>query len=152
MPTRREFLKWTAAGGVGLVAGRGLVNGQAWAAPVARTASVAGSLTPYLDPMPILADNAIDATGGPTTVGLSTALIRRKLHSQLPETPLFGYLGGPNDGRSYLGPVIVAKAGVTVTVNYRNGLAGDDYLRVFTNPLGSSYGRSTRSPRLRSGC
>ena len=57
----------------------------------ARAASVASSLTPYLDPMPPLVDNAIDATGG-GTARLTTALISRKVHSQLPATTLFGYL------------------------------------------------------------
>ncbi len=99
MTTRREFLKWTAVSGAGLAVGGGFLNGRARAASAARaapTASVAGSLTPYLDPMPILADNAVDATGG-GTVNLTTALISRKVHSQLPATKLFGYLrqGGP---------------------------------------------------------
>ena len=72
MTTRREFIKWTAAGGAGLAAGRGLLSGRARAAASrapavwARGASVASSLTPYLDPMPVLVDNAVDATGGGT--------------------------------------------------------------------------------------
>src|SRR5262252_8703801 len=122
MATRREFIKWTAASGVGLaVAGRGLLDGRASA-----VTSVAASLTPYLDQMPLLVDNAIDATGG-GLVTISTALISRKLHSQLPATTLFGYLhsGGPGAGdtaASYLGPAIVAKSGTAVNVNYVNGL------------------------------
>ena len=57
MTTRREFIKWTAAGGAGLVAGRGLLSGRARAAASrapavwARGASVASGLTPYLDPI-----------------------------------------------------------------------------------------------------
>jgi FtsP/CotA-like multicopper oxidase with cupredoxin domain len=144
MPTRREFIKWTAAGGAGLVAGRGLFNGRARAAPLAPSASVASKLTPYLDPMPILADNAVDATGG-GTVRLTTALISRKLHKNLPPTTLFGYLrsGGPGAGdtaASYLGPVILARSMTAVNVNYVNGLGKNDYLNVFTNN-GSSYGQ-----------
>ena len=123
MTTRREFLKWTAASGAGLVVGRGLLTGQARAAsmaPTAPTASVAAALTPYLDPMPILVDNAVDATGG-GTVSFTTSLISRKVHSQLPATTLFGYLrsGGPgpgDTGASYLGPAIVAKSGTAVKV------------------------------------
>ena len=141
MATRREFIKWTAASGIGLaVAGRGLLDGRALAAT-----SVAASLTPYLDPMPTLVDNAINATGG-GTVNLRTALITRKLHSQLPPTTLFGYLPGDLQGTgdinaSYLGPVIVATGGKNpklVQVNYFNGLDPNDYLKVFTN-AGSSY-------------
>src|SRR5215471_16417310 len=149
MATRREFIKWTAASGVGLaVAGRGLLDGRALAAT-----SVAASLTPYLDPMPLLVDiNAIDATGG-GTVDLSTALISRKLHSQLPPTTLFGYLrsGGPgagDTGASYLGPAIVAKSGTAVNVTYANGLAPNDFLRVFTNG-GASYLQFAPFPEVR---
>ena len=153
MATRREFIKWTAASGAGLAVGRGLLPGQARAAsmtPTAPTASVAATLTPYLDPMPTLVGNAVDATGG-GTVDLSTALIQRKLHSQLPVTTLFGYLrpGGPGAGdtaASYLGPVIVAKSGKAVKVNYTNGLAPNDFLQVFTNG-GASYLQFPPFPR-----
>jgi hypothetical protein len=79
MQTRREFIRRTAAGGAGLVVGGALLTGRARAAT-----SVAASLTPYLDPMPTLVDNAVDATGG-GTVSLTTAPISRKVHSQLPE-------------------------------------------------------------------
>jgi spore coat protein A, manganese oxidase len=145
MTTRREFLKWTAAGGAGLAVGRGLLTGQAraaTAAPTAPTASVASTLTPYLDSMPLLVDNAIDATGGAPVI-LSTALIHRKLHSQLPTTTLFGYLRtggpGPDDiNASYLGPAVVAKSFTPVSASYTNGLQQHDYLQVFTNS-GSSY-------------
>src|SRR5215470_4028192 len=141
MATRREFIKWTAASGVGLaVAGRGLLDGRALAAT-----SVAASLTPYQDEMPTLVGSAIDATGG-GTVSLRTALITRKLHNQLPPTTLFGYLPGDVPGTgdvnaSYLGPVILATGGKNpkaVQVNYFNGLDPNDYLKVFTNG-GSSY-------------
>jgi spore coat protein A len=137
MPTRREFIQWTAASGTGLAVGGGLLTGRAGAARAAPTASVARGLTPYLDPMPILADNAIDATGG-GPVNLTTKLITRQVHSQLHPTTLFGYEGGPHDGASYLGPVILAKSGIPVTANYKNELAAGDYLKVFTNN-GSSY-------------
>src|SRR5215472_87528 len=137
MATRREFIKWTAASGAGLVVGRGLLTGQARAAsmaPAAPAASVAATLTPYLDPMPLLVDNAVDATSG-GTVSFTTSLISRKVHSQLPATTLFGYLrsGGPGAGdtaASYLGPAIVAKTGTPVNVQYVNGLGPKDYLKV----------------------
>jgi len=136
MPTRREFLKWTAASGAGLAVG-GLSTGYPQTARAARTRSAAGRLTPYLDPMPILAENAIDATAG-TTVHLSANVITRQVHSQLPATTLFGYEGGPNDGASYLGPVVLAQSGTPVTAHYTNQLAPSDYVKVFTNN-GSSY-------------
>jgi spore coat protein A, manganese oxidase len=158
MATRREFIKWTAVGGAGLAAGRGLRNGAARAAASripavsARGGPVASGLTPYLDPMPVLVDYAIDATGG-GTVRLNTGLISRKVHRQLPPTTLFGYLhsGGPgagDTGASYLGPAIVAKSGTAVKVRYTNGLAPDDFLRVFTNG-GASYLQFAPFPEVR---
>ena len=158
MTTRREFIKWTAAGGAGLVAGRRLLSGAAWAAASrapavsARAASVASGLTPYVDPMPLLVDNAIDATGG-GTARLTTALISRKVHRDLPATTLFGYLrpGGPgagDAGASYLGPALVAKSGTAVKVKYTNGLAPDDFLKVFTNG-GASYLQFPPFPEVR---
>jgi spore coat protein A len=137
MPTRREFIKWTAVGGAGLAVGGGLLNGRASAARAGPTSAARG-LTPYVDRMPTLTDNAIDATGGGKTVNLTTRLITCKVHRDLPATTLFGYEGGPNDGRSYLGPVIVAMSGTPVVASYKNELAADDYLKVFTNG-GSSY-------------
>ncbi len=158
MTTRREFLTWTAVGGAGLVAGRGLLNGAAQAATSripgvsAGGSSVASGLTPYLDPMPVLVDYAVDATGG-GTVKLTTTLISRQVHSQLPATTLFGYLhsGGPgagDTGASYLGPAIVAKSGQAVKVRYTNGLAPDAFLRVFTNG-GASYLQFPPFPEVR---
>ena len=82
---------------------------------------------------------------------LTTALISRKVHSQLPATTLFGYLrsGGPGAGdtaASYLGPAIVAKSGTAVKVRYTNGLAPNDFLKVFTNG-GASYLQFAAVPR-----
>jgi spore coat protein A len=137
--TRREFLKWTAASGAGLAIGSRLLNGQAQAASAARAAptSAARGLTPYVDPMPILADNAFDVTSG-GTVNLTATLISSKVHRDLPPTTLFGYVGGPHDGTSYLGPVIVAMSGKQVTAKYTNNLGPNDFTKVFTND-GSSY-------------
>jgi len=157
MTTRREFLKWTAVGGAGLVAGRGLLNGAAQAATSglaapARAASAASGLTPYVDPMPLLVDNAVNATGG-GMVKLTAALISRKVHRDLPATTLFGYLrpGGPGaatTAASYLGPAIVAKTGTAVKVQYTNGLAPNDFLKVFTNG-GASYLQFASFPEVR---
>jgi spore coat protein A len=137
MLTRREFIRRGALGGGALALTRGLV-----AAPAFGATSVAGGLTPFVDSMPLLVDNALDGSGG-GKLAVSAALISRKVHRDLPATTLFGYLraGGPGTAdavASYLGPAIVAKSGVPITVNFRNNLQPDDYLRVFTNG-GSSY-------------
>ena len=93
MTTRREFLKWTAASGAGLVVGSGALGrpgaggvGGARGAGRRRPDAVSGS-----DADARRQRHQRDRRR--TTVDLSTALISRKLHSQLPETPLFGYLG-----------------------------------------------------------
>ena len=158
MTTRREFMRWTAVGGAGIAAGSGLWNGTARAATSvprapALPSSVASSLTPYLDPMPLLVDNAIDATGGIATVKLTTGLVSRKVHTQLPATTLFGYLhsGGPAAGdtaASYIGPVILARSGTRAQVQYTNGLAPNDFLQVFTNN-GASYLQFANLPEVR---
>lgn len=147
MLTRRQLIKRGAAGTAGVMFGGVLLETSALGA-----ASVASSLTPYLDPMPLLVDNAIDATGG-APVNLSTGLISRKVHSQLSPTTFFGYLrsGGPGPsatGASYLGPAIVAKSGVPVTATYSNGLAAGAYTSVFTN-AGSSYLQFPPAPEVR---
>jgi spore coat protein A len=147
MLTRRQLMKRGALGGAGLIVSRTLLTG-----PALGDTSVARSLTPYVDPMPLLVDNAIDATGGGRH-NLTAALISRKVHRDLPATTLFGYLcsGGPGTSdpvASYIGPAIVAKTGVPITVNYRNNLAPDDFLRAFTNG-GSSYLQFPPAPEVR---
>jgi spore coat protein A, manganese oxidase len=142
MLTRRRFIVRGAAAGAGLMFGGALARGSAFAAP-----SVARSLTPYLDPMPLLVDNAIDARSAPgASYALTAALVARKVHDQLPAARFFGYLrsGGPgavDDVASYLGPAFLARAGVGFSVNYANGLAPDDFLSVFKTPgaPGASY-------------
>jgi spore coat protein A len=137
MLTRRQLIKRGAAAGAGAMFGRALLGGSAWGAP-----SVAAGLAPFVDSMPLLVDNAIDLSGG-GGADITAALISRKVHRDLPATTLFGYLqsNGPTAdavNASYLGPAIVAKSGAPTSVTYRNALAGDDYLKVFTNG-GSSY-------------
>jgi spore coat protein A len=138
----------SAVGGAGVFLTRGAVlTGSAFGAT-----SVAGSLTPYVDAMPLLVDNALDGSGG-GKLAVSAALVSRKVHRDLPATTLFGYLrsGGPGTTdpvASYLGPAIVARTGVPLAVSYRNDLQPDDYLRVFTNG-GSSYLQFIATPEVR---
>lgn len=142
MLTRRQLMKRGGAGGAGLMFGGALLKGSALGAT-----SVARRLTRYVDPMPTLLDNAIDATGTPgAAYDLTAALVTRKVHKHLAAAQFFGYLraGGPgpdDTGASYLGPTIVAKQNVGFNVHYHNNLAPHDYLNVFRTPgaPGSSY-------------
>ena len=145
MLTRRELIGHGAAGTAGVLLGGALLDGSVLAAPPPL-------LQPYVDSLPLLVDNAIDATAG-GTVNLSSALVSRKVHRDLPPTKLFGYLrsGGPgavDPVASYLGPAVVAKTGVPVRVRYTNALAPNDYLRVFTNH-GSRYLQFAGAPEVR---
>jgi spore coat protein A, manganese oxidase len=125
--------------------------------PAFAARSVARSLTPYLDPMPLLVDNAIDASNAPgASYALTAALVTRKVHEQLPAARFFGYLraGGPglvDDSASYLGPAFLAKDGVGFSVNYKNELAADDFLSVFKTPgaPGASYLQFPPHPEVR---
>lgn len=85
--TRRQLLDRGAGGTAGLMFAGAVFERSAFGAT-----SVAGTLTPYADPMPTLVDNLIDTRGVGSTVNLSTYLITRKLHRDLPPTTLFGYL------------------------------------------------------------
>jgi spore coat protein A len=147
MLTRKQFMTRGVLGGAALVIPSTVVTRPARAAT-----SVADSLTPYVDPLPLLVDNALDGTRG-GKLNIAASLVSRKVHRDLPATTLFGYLrsGGPgtvDPAASYLGPAIVAKTGVPITVNYRNNLQADDYLRVFTNG-GSSYLQFASFPEVR---
>jgi FtsP/CotA-like multicopper oxidase with cupredoxin domain len=152
MLSRRQLIQRGAAGGAGLMFGGALARASALGAT-----SVASSLTPYRDPMPLLVDNAIDATTTPgAAYDLAAALVTRKVHQQLPAAQFFGYLrsGGPGISdplASYLGPAIVAKTGVGFSVNYQNGLAPDAFLNVFKTPgaPGSSYLQFPPHPEVR---
>ena len=147
MITRRELMTRSALGGAALLLPRAAVAGAAVGA-----ASAAKRLEPYVDPMPLLVDNAVDATGG-GAFDITAALVSRKVHRDLPPTTLFGYVrpGGPGTvdaEASYLGPAIVARRGVPITVAYHNALQADDFLRVFTNG-GSSYLQFPPVPEVR---
>src|SRR6266536_2557310 len=147
MLTRRELMKRGVVGGAALVLPQSILAGSAFAATTG-----GASVTPYVDSLPLLVDNAIDATGG-GRVNLTAALVSRKVHRDLPATTLFGYLQANGPGTSdavasYLGPAVVAKTGVPITVAYLDALQPDDYLRVFTNG-GSSYLQFPATPEVR---
>ena len=152
MLTRRQLVKRGAAGYAGLVTA-GMLDplGAFAASPVAKR------LKPYVDRMPTLLDNVIDASGARgATYDVTIALVRRKVHKQLPAAQFFGFLhaGGPGISdpvASYLAPTFVAKQNVGFNVRYHNKLAPHDYLKVFKTPgaLGSSYIEFAPHPEVR---
>ncbi len=80
-------------------------------------------LTPYLDPLPIppVATPIVGSPGGAATYNISAREFEQQLHSQLPLTRVWGY----HDGVGPLhtpGPVIVARTGEPVTVNWINDI------------------------------
>jgi len=102
--------------------------------------------------MPLLVDNAINATGG-GKVSVTAALISRKVHRDLPATTLFGYLRPGSPGRSIRSlhtwaPRSWPRAVCPISVDYINTSLQDDYLRVFTNG-GSSYLQFAPFPEVR---
>jgi spore coat protein A len=80
-------------------------------------------LTPYLDPLPIpgVATPVVGSAGGAATYNITMREFEQRLHSQLPPTRVWGY----HDGVAALGtpgPVIEARAGQPVTVNWINDI------------------------------
>jgi spore coat protein A len=80
-------------------------------------------LTPYLDPLPIppIATPVSGTPGGAATYNITMREFEQQLHSQLPPTRVWGY----HDGFGPLwtpGPIIVARTGQPVTMNYTNDI------------------------------
>ena len=80
-------------------------------------------LTPYLDPLPIppIATPISGSPGGAATYNITAREFEQQFHSQLPLTRVWGY----HDGVGALhtpGPIIVARTGQPVTVNWINDI------------------------------
>jgi spore coat protein A len=80
-------------------------------------------LTPFLDPLPIPPDATpvSGIPGGVATYNLTMKESKVQMHSQLPLTRVWGYDDGFH-GAGFLGPVIEARTGQPVTVNWINDL------------------------------
>lgn len=138
--TRRSVLKGALGAGVALAAGGGSVVGS-----LARNdragGAIAGGVPLFVEPLPI--PPVIDLTGGGGAT-LSAANSTHRFHSALGAAPTFGY-----GGASYLGPTIVAREGVPVSVTFRNAL-GSHPLAASVDPallIGSSTSDRT-APRI----
>jgi spore coat protein A len=80
-------------------------------------------LTPYLDPLPIppVATPISGSPGGAATYNLTMREFDQQVHSQLPPTRVWGYHDGVA-GLHSPGPVLEARSGQPVTVNWINDL------------------------------
>lgn len=102
MFTRRKFLTVTGAAGAATLL------------PWKKLVAAPRGLTRYVDALPI--PPAIDATaGGVFTLGMAAGT--HQFHRDLLPTTAFGY-----GGAAYLGPTIVARSGVPITVTWQNNL------------------------------
>jgi len=116
--TRRRFLQYGAAGGAALIlpwAGR---------APVA-AAAAGGKLTKYLEPVPLPGNGIVVASpSGANAYSFTQRQIARRLHPQLPPTPLWAYDDGAGlaGQAGSFGMAVVAQSGTPLQVSYTHQL------------------------------
>ena len=116
--TRRRFLQY------GLGAGTALLLPWAAPIPVARGAR-GGKLAKYLEPLPLPGAGIVVATpSGLNQYSFSQTQIARRLHPDLPPTPLWAYDDGSGlDGQAgSFGMAVVAQSGTPLTVRYTHNL------------------------------
>ena len=124
MPTlrRRALLKYGAAAGGAAVLAPWLSG-----TPLA-SAAMGGKLTKYLEPVPLLGAGIVVATpqsvGAVTTYAFTQKQISRRLHPQLPPTPLWAYDDGSGLGgqAGSFGMAVAAQAGQPVQIDFTNSL------------------------------
>src|SRR6266487_3282928 len=116
--TRRRFLQYGAAGGAALIlpwAGR---------APVA-AAAAGGKLTKYLEPVPLPGNGIVVASpSGANAYSFTQRQIARRLHPQLPPTPLWAYDDGSGlaGQAGSFGMAVVAQSGTPLEVDFTHDL------------------------------
>jgi FtsP/CotA-like multicopper oxidase with cupredoxin domain len=131
--TCTEATQTTCTGGGGTYQG----DGSTCAAAVCPVV-----LTPYLDPLPIppVATPIVGSPGAAATYNITMREFEQQLHSQLPPTRVWAYHDGVA-GLHTPGPVIEARSGQPVTVNWINDIrdfstnvlrTSDHYLAVDT--------------------
>ena len=110
----------TEATGISCTGGGGTYQGDGTTCAATECPVV---LTPYLDPLPIppVATPVTGAPGGAATYNLTMREFEQQVHSQLPPTRVWGYHDGVA-GLHSPGPVVEARSGQPVTVNWINDL------------------------------
>src|SRR5512133_2260314 len=116
--SRRRFLQYGAASGVALA--------LPWSmrAPVAR-AAVGGRLATYLEPVPLPGTGiVVAAPSGLNSYEFAQVQIARRLHPQLPATPLWAYDDGSGlaGQAGSFGMAVVARSGTPLQVSFTNEL------------------------------
>jgi spore coat protein A len=89
--------------------------------------------TPFLDALPLpAAAQPVSVTGGVPTYDMAMREVQQNLHSQLPDTTVWGFGDGPT-GAGYPGPTLENTTDQPITVNWINDLRdtsqGGDPLR-----------------------
>ena len=121
--SRRRFLQYGITAGAAL--GVSAVRPGAAAAGAARLSGRAPSLRPFVEPLPLPGAGIVVASPvAPGQYHFTLRQIRRRLHPQLPKTPIFAYDDGSGLGgqAGSFGMAIAAQTGTPVQVSYTHGL------------------------------
>jgi spore coat protein A len=116
--TRRRFLRYGVGAGATLA--------FPWAARIPVAAAVkGGSLRKYLEPVPLPGVGIVVATpSGTNRYSFTQTQISRRLHPDLPPTPVWAYDDGSGlaGQAGSFGMAVVAQSGTPLTVSYTNNL------------------------------
>jgi spore coat protein A, manganese oxidase len=114
--TRRRFLQYGVGAGAALTLPWAIPPGAAFAA-------ASPQLEKFVQPLPVLGNGLVVASGR-SQYSFTQVPISRKLHPQLPATPLWAYDDGSGLGgqAGSFGVVVVAQKGVAIDATFTNRL------------------------------
>jgi spore coat protein A len=115
--TRRRFVQYGAAGGAAMFV--------PWARTSVATAAAGGKLTKYVEPLPLPGAGIVVASAsGSNRYAFTQRQIARRLHPQLPPTPLWAYDDGSGlaGQAGSFGMAVVAESGTPLRVTYTHDL------------------------------